>query len=211
MFSSWAGGLAVRVVFLAGATAVILGGAWLISTNLAPANKGLAQDEPSPEPATAAPIEPSTPLPGSKNSEVPLPGQPIPEAKPSKVVDVDLGSLSPELLKELQAVIKPISLVEAIAIAENLANGKAVKTDTQGEGLATQYNIDVLRKDGSMARVSLNATGNILERPKPSTPQPSPSQPGTKKGPPPKTPKQAPAVPGEPAPQLLPQPAELRP
>jgi uncharacterized membrane protein YkoI len=81
-----------------------------------------------------------------------------------KVVTVDLTALSPELVRELQAAIKPVSRTEAANIAEKAGNGQAVKVEKQGEGVATKFLIDVRTKDGATVRITLNATGNVIEK-----------------------------------------------
>jgi uncharacterized membrane protein YkoI len=58
---------------------------------------------------------------------------------------------------------KVISLEEAIAIAEKLGKGKAVKAERKGEGSDASFKVEVVGKDGTKSKIQLNAQGETPE------------------------------------------------
>lgn len=151
MFPSWAGRLVVRVALLVSACVAIVAGAWLAGGGVGHGKPGLPQSQPRVE-KTA---------PATRNAE---PDEQAQAPIEPQVVAVDLTALSPELVRELQAAIKPVSRTEAANIAEKAAHGQAVKVEKQGEGVATKFLIEVRTKDGATVRITLNATGSVLEK-----------------------------------------------
>lgn len=56
-----------------------------------------------------------------------------------------------------------ISEAEAVAIAEKSVGGQAVKVDRQGAAAAPLFTVDVQRPDGKTSRVTMNASGSVIE------------------------------------------------
>lgn len=56
-----------------------------------------------------------------------------------------------------------ISEAEAVAIAEKAVGGQAVKVDRQGAAAAPLFTVDVQRPDGKTSRVTVNASGSVIE------------------------------------------------
>src|SRR5262245_58985401 len=89
------------------------------------------------------------------------------KVKPN-VIEVDLSKLPPDVAKQILETLKkeeakPISLTEAINIAEKAGKGQAIKAERKGEGADTQFQVEVVGKDGARSRISLNAAGKVQE------------------------------------------------
>lgn len=90
-----------------------------------------------------------------------------PKGKPN-VVEVDLSKLPPEVAKQvLEALkkpdVKPITLIEAITIAEKAGKGQATRAELKGEGAEAQFKVDVVGKEGGKLRFTLSIAGKVLE------------------------------------------------
>lgn len=90
-----------------------------------------------------------------------------PKAKPN-IVEVDLSKLPPEVAKQvLEALkkpdVKPITLIEAITIAEKAGKGQATRAELKGEGAEISFKVDVVGKDGNRLRLTLSAAGKVME------------------------------------------------
>jgi hypothetical protein len=59
--------------------------------------------------------------------------------------------------------VKPVSLVEAVTLAEKSGQGQAVRAEKQGTGSRTRFSVDLLGAEGVRTRVRLTATGKILD------------------------------------------------
>src|SRR5262245_58436192 len=103
------------------------------------------------------------------------------KSKPN-VVEVDLSKLPPDVAKQVleslkkKEDVKPISLVEAIGIAEKAGKGQATKAERKGEGSETQFQVDVVGKDGEKTRISLSAAGKVVESGEPERKGPPPGK-----------------------------------
>jgi len=58
---------------------------------------------------------------------------------------------------------KAISLTEAIAIAEKVGRGQAVKAERKGEGADAQFKIDVVGRNDTRSKITLDAAGRVVE------------------------------------------------
>ena len=89
------------------------------------------------------------------------------KAKPN-IIEIDLSKLPPDVAKQVleslrKEEVKPISLIEAITLAEKAGKGLASKAERKGEGSETQFKIDVVGSDGTKVKLTLNATGKVVE------------------------------------------------
>jgi hypothetical protein len=57
---------------------------------------------------------------------------------------------------------KPITLAQAINLVEKGGRGDLVKAEAVGTGDKVQFNIEVLAKDGSKIRTTVNAAGAVV-------------------------------------------------
>ena len=95
-------------------------------------------------------------------------------AKKPNVIEIDLSKLPPDVAKAVRdslkasEEVKPLSLTEAIGIAEKSSKGQAVKAERDGDGADARFKIDVIAKDGTRSRINLNATGKPIEGESPS-------------------------------------------
>jgi uncharacterized membrane protein YkoI len=89
------------------------------------------------------------------------------KAKPN-VIEIDLSKLPPDVAKQVleslkKETAKPISLIEAITIAEKVGKGQATKAERKGEGAETQFKVDVVGIDGTKVKLTLSAAGKVVE------------------------------------------------
>jgi uncharacterized membrane protein YkoI len=90
------------------------------------------------------------------------------KAKPN-IIEIDVSKLPPELAKQLldsvkkKEDVKPISLVEAITIAEKAGKGQATRAEVKGQGAEAQFRVDLVTKDGTRTRMTLSAAGKVVE------------------------------------------------
>jgi hypothetical protein len=94
--------------------------------------------------------------------------KPADPAKKSTTVEVDLSKLPPDLAKQLTEVlkgkeVKPISLIEAITLAEKAGKAKAVQAEMDGEGAEAEFSVTLRAADGSRKTFTLDAQGKIQE------------------------------------------------
>lgn len=59
---------------------------------------------------------------------------------------------------------KDISLTDAIRIAETVSKGECVKAERKSKDGQTQFKLEVLARDGSKERLTLDARGNVLQQ-----------------------------------------------
>ena len=69
---------------------------------------------------------------------------------------------TPEPEAEKPRENKPITLAQAINLVEKGGRGDLVKAEAVGTGDKVQFNIEVLAKDGSKIRTTVNAAGAVV-------------------------------------------------
>jgi hypothetical protein len=111
----------------------------------------------------------------------------------AEVVEVDLSKLPPGLAQQIRDALKApepkakekgkkddgkkdkkdkdakkkakdISLTDAIRIAETVGKGECVKAERKSKDGQTEFKLEVLTRDGSKERLTLDPRGNVLQQ-----------------------------------------------